>query len=145
MSEFDRIPRFADVRPEASVTALEQSAEQSVAARRRLAEVTGAAESPDGTVRAVVGGFGLQELVLDPKAMRKPSQDLAQLIVQVTQQAAEDLAQRRAEQAAELGVPGERPDLEQMLTDLARLRSTMAEGQGDARRVFERFRDQTRG
>lgn len=145
MSEFDRIPRFADARPEASVDALQQTAEQSMAARRQLAEVTGEAESPDGTVRAFVGVFGLQDLVLDPKAMRKPSQDLAQLIVQVTRQAGEDLARRRAEQAAELGVAGERPDLEQMLTDLARLRSTMAEGHGDARRVFERFRDQTRG
>lgn len=145
MSEFERIPRFDDARPEASIAALQATAEQSVAARRQLAEVTGSAESADGTVRAVVGGYGLQELVLDPKAMRKPSQDLAQLIVQVTQQAGEDLARRRAEQAAELGVDRARPDLEQMLTDLARLRSTMAEGQGDARRVFERFRDQTRG
>lgn len=142
MRSFEGIPRF-HTDPGAPADALLRQAEEAAAVRAQLSETTGEAASDDGLITSVVGARGLQELRLDPRAMRMPSEDLAKAIIDVTAQAREDMERRRLERARELGLAQERPGLDQSLAKLAELRSLIAESQGDARRVFERFQAQT--
>lgn len=134
--------RFGETRPEAVVEVLRAQAERAVDVRAELADIVGEAESDDGVVKAIVGPKGLQELVLEPKAMRMPSTDLATTVVDVTQRAREDFDTRRADKTAELGA-STRPSLEESLAHLDRLNSLVNAGHGDMRTVFERFRSET--
>lgn len=140
---FDGLPRLDSGDPAVASDVLRQQAVDAAAVRDQLAQVTGEASSDNGFVRAVVGITGLQALVLDPRAMRMPSEDLAAAVVTVTAQARDALDQRRIERARELGIAQDRPDLDESLAQLSRLQSLVQESQGDARRVFERFRDET--
>lgn len=133
---------FGEPQPEAVIEVLRAQAERAAEIRRQLAELVGEARSEDTLVSAVVGAQGLQELVLEPKAMRMPSAELAETIVGLTQRARENLEARRAERAAELGA-GARPGIQESLGQLDRLRSLVDAGHGDLRTVFEKFRDQS--
>lgn len=145
MREFDRMPQPVDGDPWAAAEVLRDRAAQAAEARRRLAEVVGAAATDNGQVRVTVGGEGLQELVIEPRAMRMASSDLAATIVELTRQAREDLGRQRDELAAELGVQGGGVDLDESLARLQQLRELVAGGHGDLRAVFERFRQQAGG
>lgn len=143
MRGFEGIPRFNSVDPAAPADALLRQAQEAAAVRDQLRETVGEAATDDGLIRAVVGADGLQSLALDPRAMRMPSEDLSTAIVSVTADARDDLYLRRAERARELGLAQEAPTLDEGLAKLTELRSLVEESQGDARRVFERFRAQT--
>ncbi len=61
----------------------------------RLDAVEGVAETTDGLLRARVNAaVGLAALYLDPRAMRMPSEDLAEAICRVAQQARANLEER---------------------------------------------------
>jgi hypothetical protein len=145
MREFDRVPRPADGDPWAAAEVLRDRATKAAEARRRLAEVVGTAATDNSQVRVTVGAEGLQELVIEPRAMRMASTDLAATIVELTRQAREDLGRRRDELAAELGVPRGGVDLDESLARLEQLRELVAGGHGDLRAAFERFREQAGG
>lgn len=145
MREFDRMPQPVDGDPWAAADVLRDRAARAAEARRRLAEVVGAAATDNGQVRVKVGGEGLQDLVIEPRAMRMASTDLAATIVELTRQAREDLGRQRDELAAELGVQGGGVDLDESLARLQQLRELVAGGHGDLRAVFERFRQQAGG
>jgi hypothetical protein len=137
---FDDVPRPEPPAPESVIAALRDRAAEAAAARRALTTVVGEAESEDGLVRAVVGAAGLVELILDPKAMRMASSDLARQIVEVTAAAREDLDARRKRRAAELGVPETGVELADSLAQLTELQSTVAAGNVDLQAMFERMR-----
>lgn len=143
MRGFDGIPRFHSVDPGAPAEALLEQAREAAAARDQLNDIAGEATTDDGLIRAAVGAQGLQDLRLDPRAMRMPSEDLAKAIVAVAAAARDDLFVRRAERARELGLPTQPPSLDDSLAQLATLKGLVDESQGDARRVFERFQQQT--
>jgi len=145
MREFDRMPRPADGDPWAAAEVLRDRAAHAAEARRRLAEVVGEAATDNGQVRVRVGAEGLQELVIEPRAMRMASTDLAATIVELTRQGREDLVRRRDELAAELGVQRGGVDLDESLARLEQLRDLVAGGHGDLRAAFERFRQQAGG
>jgi len=64
----------------------------------RLTEIRGEAETADGKVKAVVRqGGALESLVLDPRAMRMASEDLAAAIVEAVAAATEDVTAKLAE------------------------------------------------
>lgn len=134
--------QFGEPRPEAGAEVMRAQAQRAVEVRKQLADIVGEASSDDTYVRAVVGADGLTGLDLHPKAMRMPSTDLATTVVEVTRLAREDLERRRSDKAAELGSTG-RPDLNESLAHLERLRAMVDAGHGDLRAAFERFRDQT--
>lgn len=143
MRGFEGIPRFDSVDPGAPADALLRQAQEAAAVRDQLTETVGEGTTDDGFIRAVVGANGLQGLTLDPRAMRMPSEDLAQAIVTASARAQDDLFVRRAERARELGLAQEAPTLDESLAQLATLKGLVEESQGDARRVFERFQQQT--
>jgi hypothetical protein len=129
--------------PGAAAGALREQATQAAAVRRELAGILGTATSDDGLLIAKVGAGGLEELTIEPRAMRMPSVDLAAAIVELARRAREDLDRRRQERADELGVGRVGVDLDESLARLDRLRGLVAESQGDVRRVYERFRGET--
>lgn len=131
-------------RPEIMVDELRAQARRAMDARAELADIVGEATSDDGLITAVVGPRGLQGLTFDPRVMRTPSADLADAVVMVAQRASEDFIARRAEKVAEVGA-AERPSLDESLQQLDRLDDMIRSGRGDARTIFERFRDQANG
>jgi hypothetical protein len=143
MREFDRVPQAAGADPWAAADVLRDRAARAAAVRRQLSEAVGEAATDNGQLRAKVGAAGLQELVIDPRAMRMPSSDLAAAIVEITRRARDDLDRRREQLAAELGVARDGVDLDESLARLEQLRAMVAGGHGDMRRVFERFRERS--
>jgi hypothetical protein len=141
MREFDRVPRGADADPRGPADVLRERAAQAAAVRRQIGDLTGAAATEDGLLRLAVDAGGLRELDIAPRAMRMPSVDLAAAIVALSRQAREDLDRRRRELADEHGITPAGVDLDESLARLERLRGLVAEGHGDARRLYERFRD----
>ncbi|MEU5695369.1 YbaB/EbfC family nucleoid-associated protein [Actinosynnema sp. NPDC020468] len=72
-----------------------RSRDQLASVHRDLARISASATSPDGSVTAVVGPQGgLTDLELTPDAYRMRPEQLAQVIVRVTQEAAAKAAER---------------------------------------------------
>ena len=70
--------------------------------QQRLGDLVGRAESEDGRVRAAFSPTaGLPELVIDPRAMRLGSEELAEVIMAVVAEAVRDLDRQRLEAAQE--------------------------------------------
>jgi len=133
-------PRPGWGNPRAVVDAVEGQAGRAASARRDVADLTGTATSDDGLLRAVADGGGLRELVIDPRAMRMPSVDLAAAVVALARRAAEDLTGAREERLRDLGVERAPVDLDESLAGLQQLRALVESGHGDMRAVYERFR-----
>ncbi len=134
-------------RPEnLDLDALIADTERQVAAmsefQRRLSEVTGEGYGLNGMVHARTGSSGaLEQLTIDPRAMRTGSQLLAEEIVAASKAAAAQAAQAMADIAQELlgqdaaaafaaGPPTppdleKDPDVQEALNELARFRSRM--------------------
>jgi DNA-binding protein YbaB len=108
----------------------------------RLGSLAGSAESDDGLLGAQISTAGLQNITIDPRAMRMPSEDLAEAVVAVVKRAEADLDRQRRELMAELGVGDAIPDLSESMASLERLRSRLDQGQSDVRAVFEEFQRQ---
>ncbi len=109
--------------------------------RDKVRDLVGRASSDDGYVRAAyTNAAGLSELVLEPKAMRLPSQDLAALIVELTAQARADLDRQRAEVLADLDL-GSDIDLERSAALLSELSNAYAGSMSEIQSVFTQFRD----
>lgn len=142
MSEFASAPRLGVGDPAAGVSDLARQARVMTSGREALAGLTGSAESEDRTIRAVVGPEGLRELVIEPRAMRLPSADLATTIVGLVRDASADLTRVRREKLDELGVAAPRIDLEESRAKLAELEALTRAGDGDMVAVYERFRRQ---
>lgn len=133
----------ASANPSALIAQLQARAARAGELRERLRNLVGRAQSADGTIQALFTvGDGLSQLTLDPRAMRKPSVDLAAEIVQVTAAAREDLARQRNEAAAELSADTALPDMEQAQDDLRMLADEYRRGTGDIRALIERYRAQ---
>ncbi|GAA3701106.1 hypothetical protein GCM10022224_078770 [Nonomuraea antimicrobica] len=65
---------------------------------RRVEDVVGEAESKDGNIRVRVSSSGqLVGLHIDPRAMKIGSQELSEVIVELSQTATEDAARRLME------------------------------------------------
>jgi hypothetical protein len=109
--------------------------------RDKVRDLVGRASSDDGYVRAAyTNADGLSELVLEPKAMRLPSQDLAAVIVELTAQARADLDRQRAEVLADLNL-GSDVDLESSAALLSELSNAYAGSMSEIQTVFAQFRD----
>ncbi|QKW39594.1 YbaB/EbfC family nucleoid-associated protein [Actinomadura sp. NAK00032] len=66
--------------------------------RQRLSELVGRAESRDGRIRLGLSAEGaISELEIDPRAMRMASAELAETIIQVSQDALQDLQRQSRE------------------------------------------------
>lgn len=145
MRGFDRVPPAPVADPWAVADGLRDQAARAGALHRRLSDVEGSAATDDGLVRAAVGAGGLRELVIEPRAMRMASADLAGAVLDVVQRARAEFDRRRAELADELGVQRPDVDLDQSLAQLEQLRAMVAGSHGDLRGAFERFRRQAQG
>ncbi|MBY8874453.1 YbaB/EbfC family nucleoid-associated protein [Micromonospora sp. PLK6-60] len=72
--------------------------------RSRLAGLTGRAESPDGLVAVTcTADDPAHELHLDPRALRRPSEELAELLQELLREARTDLRRQTDEALRELG------------------------------------------
>lgn len=77
---------------------------------QKSAELVGRAESPDGRIEVEwTHERGLAGLRIDPRAMRLPSTELAELIVTTAQAAKDDLQAQADELTEELFGPGGNP------------------------------------
>jgi hypothetical protein len=112
--------------------------------RDQIGALRGTAESDDGLLKAVVGPNGLEDLIIESRAMRMASQDLAAALVEVVRNAESDIRRRRAEILSELGVDGGMPDMAETLSSLELLQSKLTASQGDVRQIFEEFQRQVR-
>jgi DNA-binding protein YbaB len=70
--------------------------------RQVLTELVGRAADQDGLVQVEMGNAGLRSLQLHPKAMRRTSGELAELIQAVIAEAADDLRRKVTESMQEL-------------------------------------------
>jgi DNA-binding protein YbaB len=71
--------------------------------RERMATFEGHAQTEDGRIRATYSASGgLTHLHLDPRALRLGSEELAEKIVEVVQQAARDLQEQNQQAMTEL-------------------------------------------
>ncbi|MGN9783529.1 YbaB/EbfC family nucleoid-associated protein [Nonomuraea sp. ZG12] len=70
--------------------------------REVLTELVGRAADRDGLVQVEMGNAGLRSLQLHPKAMRRTSGELAELIQAVIAEAADDLRRKVTESMQEL-------------------------------------------
>jgi hypothetical protein len=145
LSQFGAVPQPAgsvDVR--GVIDELRAQAARTVERRDRVRDLVGRAESDDGNVAATyTAADGVQQLVLNPRAMRLAAEDLAAEIVRVTGRARHDLDRQRAEVAAESGPAPAPPDLEQSEARLAELRAALSGGAADVQAVVDRWRSQT--
>jgi hypothetical protein len=74
-------------------------ADRSVELSRRVAALTGAAESRDGAIRVIVGSAGqLEQLDLDDRVQKLPGSELARKIMTVTRRAQANLSAKVAEE-----------------------------------------------
>ena len=109
-------------------------------------DVVGSAESEDGYVRVRMGATGVVEAIeLDPKVMRMPSQDLAEVLTATLNQARDHLAEQLAERGADPGrefqalterLTGEHGSLGEALTSMqAQLQETLSRATVDVERM----------
>jgi len=128
--------------PSRALELLRQRAGQATELRERLRDMVGRAENKAGTIAATyTAAAGLQQLTLDPRAMRLASEDLAAEIVEVTAAARADLERQRSEVVAELGIVAV-PDMEQAQADLDTLAAEYRGGVGDIKALIDRYRAQ---
>ncbi|GAA1792902.1 YbaB/EbfC family nucleoid-associated protein [Actinomadura chokoriensis] len=103
MSEFPDIERTLGIDLGAHAEQARRVAEKSAEFSARLADMVGRAESPDGRVGL---GFspekGLTGVRIDPRAMRMGSEELAELIEQLSKEAVADLDRQKREAADEV-------------------------------------------
>ncbi|MDT0202317.1 YbaB/EbfC family nucleoid-associated protein [Nocardioides sp. AE5] len=136
-------PTGSGIDPQALFAQAQERAEQAREARERLAEVVGAAQSDDGLLTAKANGSGLQELVIDPKAMRKPSVDLAEEIVALSRAAREDWEQKRRELMDDLDIDAPQVDMAAAMGQLRELSQAFSRGSAEVQDVVERFQRQS--
>lgn len=75
-------------------------------AAAKMAELRGVGEAADGKVRVQVQAGGVvQSLEIDPRAMRMPSEDLSNAVLEAIQLATDDAAKKLAE-ILEAALPG---------------------------------------
>ncbi len=87
--------------------------------RDRAAAARGSAEAADGLVRVEVDGSGaVTDLVLEPKAMRLPSADLAAAVRQAIGDA-QSAARAELEKAPPMAATVEVADMQRALTDIS--------------------------
>lgn len=109
---------------------------------RQSAELVGRAESADGLIAATWNAVdGLQELTLDPRAMRMSSVDLAAEVVAVTVAACADLGRQRDRLSAQFGPEKSLPDPEA----LRAVGHAYAEAAGGVQALMDRFRNELFG
>jgi len=114
--------------------------------RERLEALTGAAETPDGLLRAhVTAAAGLVELFIDPRAMRLPSMDLAEAICRLAQDAQRHLEAQTQQAAAEtygddLDAAGSLATPEGRQEKLDALRGAFTSATGDATALLDLVR-----
>jgi DNA-binding protein YbaB len=103
VSEFPDIERTLGIDLGAHVEQARRVAEKSAEFSARLADMVGRAESPDGRVGL---GFspekGLTGVRIDPRAMRMGSEELAELVEQLSKEAVADLERQKREAADEV-------------------------------------------
>ncbi|MET8138839.1 YbaB/EbfC family nucleoid-associated protein [Sphaerisporangium sp. NPDC005288] len=93
---------FASIDIDKLLTGAQRQLAQVEELQRRTAELVGRATDKDGHVTVEYTGQGLQELELNPRAMRLPSADLAALIKTVVHDAGRDLERQTNELMEEL-------------------------------------------
>lgn len=109
--------------------------------RERGRELVGRAQNDDDTIEAAfTPDAGLQQLTINPRAMRMSADDLAAEIVRVAAAARDDYARQRGELADELGVDGIAPDPEQAQADVHAVVEQYRRGAGDMQALIERYR-----
>ncbi|MFC4913381.1 YbaB/EbfC family nucleoid-associated protein [Actinomadura gamaensis] len=90
--------RFAAAEVEDARARAGRRMERVLAVQERLRDVVGRARSEDGAVAVeCAGGQGLTGLVIDPRAMKLGSQELAETVVRLVREATADLRRQTAE------------------------------------------------
>jgi DNA-binding protein YbaB len=127
----------------ASLDAFREQAERARSVRDQLAGFVAEAESRDKMVKVRVSSSGLEELVINPRAMRKQSAELAADITETIRQADSELRRQQQEATTGLGTTG--VNLDKALEHLNAMRDSVTKSHGDMLRTFETIQQQTRG
>jgi hypothetical protein len=103
----------------------------------RLAEAKGTATSDDERIKVVWSEVsGVEQVSIDPRAMRAGSDELAAEVTRLLNQARDD-ARRQAEEAVRAAVAAGAPDPQQVIEQLPGLQQTMEEVVRDAQQAGE--------
>lgn len=130
----------ASLRPEGFADQLTQRMEAMRAVQDEVRELRGRAESDDGLVVAAFSATeGFHGLVLDPRAMRLPSVDLAESIESVARAAREDFERQRREIVGRLG-GSPAVDVDAAQREIAEVTQAATKGLGDMQALFDQFR-----
>lgn len=146
-SGFGSIPRVESFLPDPAALreAVTRQAERMKEIQARQAELVGTAQSDDRLITANVGADGPKSLHLDPKAMRKPSMDLAEEIVETLRLAQADLQRQRDAIVEEMGADIPQVDLDTATAQVNEASDMLARGMTDMQAIFDRFQQQARG
>lgn len=121
----------------------QQQAEALERSRERLNDLVGSAASEDGLIEATATDAKVLSLTLDPRAMRKASQDLAAEIVEAVNAARIDFDAQRQEVLAELGVgAGPSVDMSTAMNDMRDMGDALQRSTADIQALVERFQRQ---
>lgn len=130
--------------PQALGQMAQQQAEALARSRERLGELVGTAESEDGLVKASATDAKVIDLTLDPKAMRKASQDLSTEILDVVNAARRDFEAQRQEVLDDLEIGGPAVDMATAMSNMREMGEALQRGTSDIQALVEQFQRQTR-
>lgn len=141
---FDSIAAMAGTMPdpEALGRMAQEQAEALARSRERLDEIVGSAESEDGLVRATATDAKVLTLSLDPRAMRKASEDLGAEILEVVNAARDDHDAQRQEVLGELDLGGPSVDMATAMSTMREMGEALQRGTSDIQALVERFQRQ---
>lgn len=141
---FENISAMAGSLPDAQALGrmAQQQAEALTRSRELLADLVGTAASEDGLIEATATDAEVLSLTLDPKAMRKASQDLSAEILEVVNEARRSYDAQRAEVLAGLDVATPPVDMATAMSNMREMGEALQRGTADIQALVERFQRQ---
>lgn len=145
MFGFDQVPDFSVRDPEAIARAQKEQLDRLQELQEKIGQLAGRAESEDGRISVAFSeSKGVHELRLDPRALRLPSDELAETIAGLVNDAREDAKKQTAAAAQEtfgdsMNPQGLLAGLPQMEASLGEMMKAAKESSNDIAAMAQRL------
>ena len=127
--------------PEEIVRAQQERMAKAQELQRATAEITGVAASEDERIKVTFSeSDGLRDLVLDPRVLRLPSEDLAHEIIRIVNQARDDARKQLQQLVADSAQDG-LPDPESVLEKMPEIERSVDELMRDSQAMTHQLMD----
>lgn len=127
--------------PEEIVRAQQERMAKAQELQRATAEITGVAASEDERIKVTFSeSDGLRNLVLDPRVLRLPSEDLAHEIIRIVNQARDDARKQLQQLVADSAQDG-LPDPESVLEKMPEIERSVDELMRDSQAMTHQLMD----